>query len=312
VQAPELLDFRLPDFTRISWTTERAREVWEPRIRRITESWLEIEWRAVAAGLRSCAVRPLSSAQLVSEAARWAEAGLSSLPLALEGISPSGYSAVAEPVSPDRPFRIRTVVGSLPDLVAFKRAWDDLDQETIGSLLGYPPCCREFFHEVWVERGMVDPTWPMAAADLRDEPHARAIELEGPPQANILWRWMGVRAVPHLPCSCNCAPTIELADGMLELGRESGFSEEVGWITEILSWPLEWSALHGIAEVRTPVLKVSTMTDSTPHKYVVRWLGSGFPLEGARGLQFPYRGTRRALSGSRAFARGLAAATPTE
>jgi hypothetical protein len=309
--APELLDFRLPDFTRISWTSERAREVWEPRIGRITEAWLEIEWRAVAAGLRACAVRPVWASDLVREAPRWAEAGLSSLPLALEGTTASGYSAVAEPLSPDRPFLIRTVVGMLPDLVAFRGAWDEADQETIGSLLGYPTCCREFFHDVWVKLGMVDPTWPMAAATAGAEISDRMIELDGPPRGNILWRWMGIRAVPHLPCRCDCAPSLELADAMLELGRDCGFGDEVDWTLEILSWPLEWSALHGIAEIKTPVLTVSTMTDATPHEYVVRRLGSGFPREGARGLDFPYRRTRRALSGSRAFARGLAAAADT-
>ena len=83
--APERLPFRLHDFTRMSWTSERARAVWEPRIDRIMKAWFEIEWLAVAAGVRACAVRPMWLPDLVDEAPRWAEAGLATLPLELEG-----------------------------------------------------------------------------------------------------------------------------------------------------------------------------------------------------------------------------------
>ncbi len=311
-EAPARLPFRLPDFTRISWASERARGVWEPRIQRITKAWLEIEWRAVRAGDRACAVRPMSLTDFVSESPQWIEAGLAALPLELEGAGGSSYSAVAGELRLDQPFTVRVVVGTIDELAAFKRAWDDADQEAIGSMLGYPPCCREFFHEVWVEKGMVDPTWPMAVATAGAETGPRLVEIEAPPQANILWRWMGVRAIPHLPCRSDCEASIEFADKMLAVGRDVGFEEEVEWLLEVLSWPLEWSALHGIAVIKTPVLKVTTMTDATPYPYVVRWTGTRFPREGARGLDFPYRRSRRAFSSSRAFERGLAASKGSE
>jgi hypothetical protein len=302
--APERLPFRLHDFTRTSWASERAREVWQPRIERIVKAWLDIEWRAVLAGVRACSVRPMWLTDFVSEAPRWAEAGLASLPLDLEGTG----STVAEKLRLDRPFRVRVLIGRVSELVAFKGAWDRADQEVIGSMLGYPPCCREFFRDVWVEEGMVDPTWPMAMATGGAQQQDRMVEIDGPAQANILWRWMGVRAVPHLPCRCDCAASAKLADQMLAVGREAGFDEEVDWMLQILSWPLEWSALHGIAVIKTPVLKITTMTDATPNRYVVRWTGTQFPREGARGLEFPYRRSRRRFSSSRAFERGLAAA----
>jgi SAM-dependent methyltransferase len=79
------------------------------------------------------------------------------------------------------------------------------------------------------------------------------------------------------------------------------------WLLEILSWPVEWSALHGIAEIKTPVLKVCTRTDATPSKYVIRRQGEAYPAEGAQGLTFAYRMARRPLlTQSMAFHRGLA------
>jgi hypothetical protein len=60
------------------------------------------------------------------------------------------------------------------------------------------------------------------------------------------------------------------------------------WLAEILSWPIECSALHRIAEIKTPMLKASTRTDAIPCKDTVRRQGDSYPLEGIRGLNFPY------------------------
>jgi len=73
-----------------------------------------------------------------------------------------------------------------------------------------------------------------------------------------------------------------------------------------LSWSAEWSGLHGIAEIKTPVLKVITNTDATARKGILRWNGSTFPAEGANGSTFPYRApTSVTLTSSPSFHRGL-------
>ena len=159
----------------------------------------------------------------------------------------------------------------------------------MGDLLGYPSCCLRFFRDTWVDRGMVDTTWPMAAATAGASERMIEISSDTPFQANILWRWMGVRAVPHLPCSFHCPATVEFGDKLMAVGRDLGFETEMDWLEEILQWPVEWSALHGIAEVKTPLLKASTRTDATAHKFVVRRRGVRTPPEGATGLVFPFK-----------------------
>jgi hypothetical protein len=135
---------------------------------------------------------------------------------------------------------------------------------------------------------------------------SQVIEVSGPPQANILWRWLGVRAVSHLPCRFDCPATVTLANQFLDVGRRSGYGPEMDWLLEMLAWPIEWSALHGIAEVRTPVLKIATQTDATAQKYVVQRQGSTYPAEGANGVTFPYRRPRGLpLVQLRGFRRGL-------
>lgn len=299
------LGFSLPEFVRTTWVSDEARAVWGERLARIARAWAEIEWRAAAAGVRRCAIVRTAPEDLVELAPQWLEAGLASLPIDLIGDT-GPYASAASRVTAGEPFLIVLVLGSLEDIRDFRRAWEAADQEQIGTLLGYPPCCREFFRQVWVELGMTDTTWPMAMNSAPERDGERLLSVSGPPQANVLWRWMGVRAVPHLPCSFDCRETVMVAERFIEVGRSLGYQEEMDWMLEILDWSTQWSALHGIAEIKTPVLKVSARTDATPVEYVVRRPGRSRPAESARGLGFPYRRVRsRRLSESSGFRRGL-------
>src|SRR5262245_23530154 len=152
------LDFTLPDFTRVAWVSDRARDVWQPRLGRISRAWAEIEWRAVLAGVRRWALAMVGPEEVLAQGGGWAGGGLNALPVEMAGVSGQPYSATGVPYTPGAPFAFRFVVGRPTDVVAFKSAWDDADQERIGNLLGYPSCCREFFRTVWVDDAMVDTT----------------------------------------------------------------------------------------------------------------------------------------------------------
>ena len=236
-------------FVRVAWTSDKAREVWEPRMARIRTAWLETERASVADGIRPCAVQTRDDE--------------------------------------------RTVIGA-PDIVAeFHKALGEERDDRVGELLGYPACCRAFFRAVWIGAGQTDTTWPMARASADAARDTPLIEATAHPAANMLWRQIGIRAVPHLPCCFHCRPTIDLGRQLLDVGARNGYEPEWQWLQAILSWPVEWSALHGIAEIKTPILKISASTDRLTGKRVVRLRGSGFPAEGARGLHFPYQQPRK-------------------
>ena len=299
----------LPDFTRVSWVSDRARGVWQPRLARIATAWAEIEWRSVEFKIRRCALTSVSSEQLVARSAECAARGLSMMPVAMSGTSP-GYASTSIAPRMGEPFEYRVAVGALADVAELKQAIDAGDDRTMGQLLGFPECCIGFFRRTWVDEGCVDTTWAMAANGGRVDDSGRVIEIDGatPFQANILWRWMGPRAVPHLPCSFTCEATVAFADTLIAFGRERGYSAEMEWLEEILSWPASWSALHGIAEIKTPVVKVSTRTDATAHEFVVRRHGHRLPPEAAAGLGFPFRTPERpGITHSLAFRKGLQA-----
>lgn len=307
----ERLDFLLPDFVRTTWVSDEARAVWEPRFRQITRLWFELEWQSVVAGIRSCSVTMTSPDGLIEAAGVWATHGLSGLPVEMQGVSGETYASTSSPAVLGEPFVYRVVVGRPADVAAFKNAWDTNDHHTIGRLLGYPECCHRFFHHTWVEDGFIDTTWAMAQNGPSRAASERTIQVDGPLEANILWRWMGIRAVPHLPCAFDCQQTAALGQAMIQLGHELGYAKESAWLSEILSWPVEWSALHGIAEIKTPVLKVATRTDATAYKYVVQRPGEGYPTEGAHGLTFPYQQPAvPQISGRTPFADGIANPLP--
>jgi hypothetical protein len=272
----------MPDFTRYSWVSELARSVWEPRIARVMSAWLQIEWLSVVEGIRECGLVWVSPGVLPSLIQKWEAAQLSAIGIDIDGSLVTATAGAMNCVA----------IGALDKIEELRRAWSASDSEVVGRLLGYPECCRAFFRDVWVEQRCIDTTWAMG----ENTPARRTggvIRIEVPneiaPLANILWRWVGVRAVPHLPCRFDCSSSIAFGKRLLELGRAAGCAEEAEWIAEILTWPVEWSALHGIAEVKSPLMKISTRTDATAGKSVIKWAGTRYPKEGAIGLRFPFR-----------------------
>lgn len=283
----ELLNFRLPNFCRTAWTSNKAREVWEIRLKRISNAWHEIEWLSVAEEMRSCALCQITPENLANQAAHWMSKGLYSVPLQISNVG--HYSSYSVKPDTTKSISIRSVVGKPDSLAQFHKAWNDGDQLVIGKLLGYPSCCISFFEEVWVNKSQIDTTWAMCGPV---EGHCFSTGLRHETvYANILWRWMGVRFVPHLPCSFDCSESCRTGEAYEHILRKYGYGNEANWMREILTWPIEWSSLHGIAEIKTPILKVSTNTDPTGVKHTVRLDGLAMPREKGDGSSFPWNVT---------------------
>jgi hypothetical protein len=292
------LRFILPEFFRYAWTTEKARAVWEPRFDAVGAAVSDLQWLTVAAGQRSCGLARFSPDVLMTEAPRWVARGIQFLPVTLEAEGMSRYEAVAPAYVPGRPFRFSIGFGQGENLLSLKTAIIEGDDEAAGRLFGYPPCCREFFQESWRRRGHVDTVWLAATATASGIEGAEidsgeTIRLTQPSLSNILLRGLGIRAVLHLPCRFDCAGSLEFAEQFIEVGKKHGFSQEMDWLRQILSWPMEWSALHGIAEIRTPILKCSMRTDATASTCKVLFSGWALPEEAAAGIGHAYRSPRR-------------------
>ena len=282
----------LPDFTRVVWASPKAREVWQPRVDAVMRDWAAVERLSVLEGVRQAALFNVQQDDLVGESAWAAKNGLALVPLARVRSSGS-YNAVVAPAVEGQPWSYRVVLVR-PEHAGTASAQDD---SGLGELLGYPACCRSFFDATWGQ-GMLDTTWPMH----------QAAGPNGPLEANILLRWLGVRAVPHLPCSFTCAETVALGARMLELCRP----EVAEWTREMLGWAMSWSALHGVAEIRTPVLRITTRTDYTPAKVTFERAGE-VPALAPSGLVYPHkRQPLVQLTQSKKHKAGVRAADPRE
>jgi hypothetical protein len=278
---PDRLDFSLNSFVRMSWASARAEATWRPRVARIRAAIADIEWMAVTHKVRRCALLQLRAQEFDIRAARWAICGLAWE--TLHESSPRKGSWWLDAAIPRSTASYLVVVGSKADIATFARAWESRDDHTIGSMLGYPSCCRDFFEEVCIAQRCIDTIWPMSEREAPIDQRAFGRVVNGPVASNILLQALGVRAVPHAPCGFGCRETAVLAQELAGVAVAQGYGEEYRWLLNILSWPTEWSALHGIAEVRTPILKLCVPTDATAGEYVVRWAG-------ASGIGFPYNG----------------------
>ncbi|HEY2392414.1 MAG TPA: hypothetical protein VGK22_14665 [Candidatus Angelobacter sp.] len=300
------LYFSLPEFVRLSWTSEAARQVWAYRFQRIIRAWTTIELLASAFGIRKCALITVSEEGLTAIEQIWQSKDLTAIKLKNPNASDRALSGNS--FESERPLMspLRLVIGRSPDVLEFQSVWADQDANVIGEFLGYPACCRERFCERHLAGYLIDHTWPMAADSGSVSGSLALVQASGQPLANIFWKSAGIRAVPHLPCNLNCKATLALGQQFLDVARQLQFSEEMDWLQQILSWPLAWSALHGIAEIKTPILKIITRTEATAKKLMVEWAGHSYPAECAQGLAFPYKKSPlKGITQSPAFQRGL-------
>jgi len=277
---------------RVAWVSQRAKDVWAPRVSRINRALEEIELESALRGVRPGAMLFKSPEEVVALTPRALAAGCAVMPLSLQGTSSGMYTSQSAPYQPGQPFSFRVAVTREPGAW---EPWARGDELAIGELLGYPRCCSEFYQRVWIEDGWRDTTLPMSQNGT-----------DGPPEANILLRWLGVRLVRHLPCSFACEESARIGRETAALGRELRFADEIQWALEMLSWNVEWSSLHGVAEIKTPVCRISASTDPLATKAVVRKVGTVYPAEGATGLDFPFRQLAvRKVTESKSFAESV-------
>jgi hypothetical protein len=270
----------MPHFVRVAWVSDQAKEVWSIRLNKICTALQDVQWRSVVEGLRPCAAMPVTADQLVEIGRKCADFGLSVLPLQVRCTS-AYYSGTNETPLFD------VVIGKLQNAKRFRLALESLcDPGAVGRLLGSPLCCRQAAYGLIAERRL-DPTWRTVQATTCNR--QKLIILDNKGLINIIWSPLGLQNIPWIPCNLKCTASLKLARRYMQIGSKSGSKQEMQWLREILSWPVEWTALHGIAEIKTPILKISASTDPTPGKLAVQLTSDSYPAEGAVGLNFPFR-----------------------
>jgi hypothetical protein len=278
-QSIRRLPFSCPPVLRKAWVSDAARECHEARLARVAATWTDVELRS-AGRARPCALRLVPVVDYQRSVEEIEAAGGAHVVLRVEetpACGPSGSQVLAH-----------IGIGRARDLRSLRRAWTAQDHDVVGGLLGYPACCRAFFQEMFVRRGFADPVWLIGCNTPAAVCSGAALVVDGLPECNIVLRRLGLRLVPHFPCSFVCEESARLARAILAAGASSGQEDELLQLRGILGWSVSWSAFHGVAEIRTAVLKLTTQSDTTVDRYELRLPGRGTPEHAATGLRFPY------------------------
>jgi len=238
----------LPDWTRHAYVSAAAREWYAPLFADYISAFHTLERLAVVEGIRQAAWQFISPAELVEQTAWAHEHGLLLIP-AENSFTGQSYSSGAPPAGTGTAsYRCVLVKPHLYEHILPFR-----DNQKIGRYLGYPQCCRNAFDVTWGS-GWVDTT--LAQWELTD--------WTKPTLASTLWRFMGVRFVPHLPCSWSCVESNNLASQFIDLANKYGYGEQVRFAKELFAMPVKWSQVFGVAELVSPIVKVSTRSNWTP------------------------------------------------
>jgi hypothetical protein len=280
------LNFRLPPFFRMAWATGPARDRWSAPLNRLVQEVRTSEWLSVVRGLRMAAIIVVPRAQAAALTREWTDRGLRS------GVLDQQHA-----------MRVRMFNGKVANLAQgdevhlvtrqervdeLEAIWGSADPVAMATWLGYPPCCAAFLRTAAAERQSLDTTWAMVEAHADGENGVRIAEMDCC-EVNPLLSTLGLRATPHRPCSFFCQETRRLATAYGELRTSAGAQADHDTLPAVLSWPMEWSSLHGIIEVTLPVLKLCYDGDATATTYKVRLTGGALPEEAAQGLAFPHR-----------------------
>lgn len=247
----------LPEWTRWAWASLHERDYWLPLFEKADATRVEIEWLTVIEGIRPAVYVSVNPDQLIQVNVRAASHGLTAIPVMQVNISNNKYSSALSGTTLDVSKQwAYLVLITHPKMLPLISGTPDIaiNNEVLGEVLGYPKCCRDFFHRTW-GTGQIDTTW---------DQYAETGDPDGPIEANMLWRWKNIRWVSHLPCSFQCAATIEMGRKTREAVKKHGLVEEAKIIDTVLSWPVRWSSVNGIAEIVGPAIKVSVNSDWAP------------------------------------------------
>lgn len=289
------LSISLPPFSRLSWASRAAADTWAPRLATAAEQWPQAVLALATEGpapVLAVAAKPDLSHRLRALAAR---SGMVVVPVPTEtDVRLLPWRAPSLVLA--RTSRRRFLVGRRPAVEAAAAALRDGDSNAAFGLLAVPDCCRAFHERAML--GWEDPWWPVArntavalgedaAVGARGPTGAGPWELDLPAHCSrvLLRAVLNLPTVWYVPCTLTCSHASE-HDAMITRAMETqGF---LSWTGDVDSWPVAWSGLHGIAELKTPIFKLIEPTDPTAEHLIVRLTGNTLIDGAARGVRFPF------------------------
>lgn len=276
-------------FTKSNWKTARSRDNWNDIFQKMDRAKHEAEWRSVLDDDtdRKAAIIHVNNYNREKWLRRVGEYDLCYRDIRFSQPY-DGFSHQHRPADPNDPERLTyAVIAENPDIAdKMEEAENEMEgqerHDTVGELLGFPDCCRDFFNEDWVTSGIKDPMYEISCnsgnAEMIDD-NPGHIRINDPnPGACVLWRYFGISFITHMPCSWDCEESIEIARQRYRVMAENGFEEAADAINAWMDQPFTWSAYHGIAHIQNTHVTASTNSSNYLDEKKIVWKGE-YPIQ---------------------------------
>lgn len=282
-------------FVKTNWKTVESREAWQHLFQQVGAAKVEAEWRSVMYDEtdRKAAIIHVNNNNREKWLRRLGQHDLVYRDL-LYTESYEGFSHKHLPTDISNPHRDTYAVVAQNEDIAdqMDEATNELTgvekHEQKGRLLGFPKCCRDFFHDVWLGEDMIDPLYEVAC-------NTDGVEMvDGDPEhllipedvtlagSNPMWKYFGLTFTTHIPCSFNCEATNEIARQRYRIMVDAGYKRVADMLAQWLELPGTWSGLHSQALVKNEHIIGKSKTSIYPNKKRIiykREHESGTPLD---------------------------------
>lgn len=181
----------------------------------------------------------------------------------------------------------RVSIGRKSHIRNLLNAWRcgcDLDA---GELFGYPSCCCKFYSDIIKLKQLSDAIW-VKADNTPDKQQIKPYKISLinlKPELNPIFRSQGVQLLPHHSCSLGCEYSLTFSRKLVDIFKYTSDGDIVDKAIQLMSWPVEWSTLHGISETLCPIQKISSKSDYYDEKRTIRLIADKYPDEGAKPLR---------------------------
>jgi len=151
----------------------------------------------------------------------------------------------------------------------FKKAENEGDHKTMGSLLGYPECCIKHFIEI------LPINYDLKTFPINDDPIwlGKEGKVTGYPECNQMLLCFGARITAHFSCSPTCEATKKIGQSWFKVMKEidKNLAKE---LYDLLVAKLIWNNHRGIIRIETPYFIGLTNAFSFMKKpRVIEWRG---------------------------------------
>ena len=278
-------------FTKLSWRSNAIMREWAPIRSRIQSAKGYAEYEMVKKGMRHCDVYQLDSDKFDWQIKRVFLDELHFLPiLRSKKYGGFGHRHYDTDIIDENTFIYGCVCDTLDNAIKFHDAgviklnqriktWrpdemnqNGIDHDLTGTLLGYPKCDRDFFRNVWLRGGCLDPMFEVAentrGADIKDE---NTINVSGSPYLNRLARYFGFELIPFFSHSFDCKEAEAFGKKFFKVMSE--YDEEATQkCYELLNTPMIWNLKNCVTYVEHPLFIGSSNGYYTEEKKTVTWL----------------------------------------